>query len=292
MAGPFKKVTSSNPGIDHTDARYVYIPWTNGTVTVTPTIGKPAMFPNFTLNVVPVVNGTGVMTVPVGGNYSGRIFANTAIDNINDLSVYPAKFPIRWMAYRVYRVIASEALGSNERHFQYGDQGSSAGQTGGWVIRMNSATSSSGTIRCITAALHWPDPYGALADDLVSISTRDISIDNGAYTSVTGHFVMMAVDSSATVGNVLRLYVDDDAVVLDGEATLYPFPGKSTVTPINDGSSAGMTLMAQSTNQGTNSARAGSIWPFHFGEAQNVTHLNELIVKLKAAPFANPYSRA
>lgn len=269
--------------------KHVNLKWTGGTVDVV-SVGHPGPFPTMTLTAAASVTA-GVLNIPAGGNPSRRVFGNSAIDDIFRLDQFTRKNKIKFFCTRFYRDIAGEALGAaNERIFQYGDQGSSAGQTGGCVARMNFSTTSQGTIRCVTFALHWADPHGVAADDLICKSTRDLSVNNDGYTSATGHFILVAVEKDASAGNAaIHVYVDDDAVVTVTGTNGFPLPGISNVGPGNNASSNGLTLMAQSTNEGTSQLRKGSLWPMWVGEARGMNQLSQLITNLKADITISPY---
>lgn len=296
MTGPIE-YAKQPPAPTAGNAAWVNITWTDGTPNITSS-GDQSPFPTLeyldaTAIGVPTNQSVtaGVLSISNTGNRTTRVFGNAVIDRVMRLDQFSGGNTVKFFATRLYRGVT--AMTGNERIFQYGDQGSSASQTGGWVLRINSSNSATGKINCATAAVHWPDPYGTLAEDLVTFNaagTDVLNADNGAYTSATGHLICQAVIENYSGSNhACLLFIDDFTQQTDTDTNGFPLPGISTITPVNDAASAGFTLFAQSVNDGTAILKDTDVWPIWIGEARDLTQLNSILANLKTDITANPY---
>ena len=298
---PWKTPVPEHPGIDHTDAQYVRLDFNNGSVNISPS-GQPGGWPTLALQSAGVVSG-GILSIPAGtaGNRTTRIFGNAYIDELMDLSVLPsaAKYKCKFFATRIKRHMLTTALATNERLFQYGDQGSDAqNPNGGWVARINLSNQGVMVAKSLTMAIHMgfggTTKPGAQSDE----GYADPILSSRAYTDAeweAGISVMCAVD--CTVGGAIaaRLYMNGALYDTDTmPVTTWPIPGKSTNGPGNNATSNGMVLFNQSINQTATPTAAhlnhADVWPIWIGEARDAAHLAEIAAALYADPFGNPYS--
>lgn len=301
MAGPFKKVTSANPGIDHTDAAYTKMVWVNGAAAQSSS-GHPSPFTGVTLKAIPTVTSE-KLVVPVGGNASDRIYGNTVIDdrfNLYNLLSAP-KHKCKFVALKIVRRVTATAVTAAERIFQIGDQGSSAAdQFGGWVGRINFGASGLFLTKSVSMAIHVPyigetktgGQGTANHEDAIPITAV---LSDAAWNA--GICFMFAVDASVAIPTA-RIYVDgvlSVSTAIGGVQadTRYTLPRADNYeSPVNDAASGGLTFFAQSTNQGAAPLKDSDVWPMWIGEARDTAHLLELAGLLYANPLANPYARA
>lgn len=290
--------TQKNPGINHTDARYVNITFTNGSTTVT-TNGHPEKFPDLTLQTAATVSG-GTLIIPVGGNRTTRVYLNQYIDNLMRLDLLPSatKYKCKFFATKIQRHLNTTDNTNNERLFQYGDQGTggAGGTTGGWVARINNGTSApDGALQFAMHTEYNPliTKPGAQGD---AIHPDPIALTPIAYSNAqweAGLSIVCAVDMTVPRQVTSSIYIDGSLVATDTKViTSWAIPGISTNGPGNNSTSNGFVLFNQSVNQDSSLLLDSTVWPIWFGEAQNAAQLASIASKLYADPFANPYSRS
>lgn len=299
----FGTPTPQHPGVNHIDAKYVNLTFTNGSTTVSSN-GHPVVFPDLSLQTSPTVTG-GVLSIPsgTGGNRSTRIFANSIIDEMMRLDTLPSapKYKCKFFATRIKRYMLTTALATNERIFQYGDQGSDASNPdGGWVARINLNSSGVMNAKAMVMAIHVaytnktkPGVQGDedYADPIVSTPTYS----DAAWEA--GMDFLFAVDCTVAGQISASIYVDGILIDTDTVAlTSWNIPSKSVNGPGNNATSNGLVLFNQSINQVATPTAAhlchADVWPIWIGEARNQAHLLELAQSLHSNPLGNPYAKA
>lgn len=304
----FKTIAPRTPGVSHTDAKYINISFNDGLYTATP-FGHPNGWPSITFDggYVSTTNisiAGGIATVSPEGNRSIRISLNAAIDELMRLdTVSASKYKVKYFATKIVRDTEATPLTSNERIFQYGDQGTLAGETGGWVARIN--TTNPGPLGSMHFSMHTahnplvpkpnvvqgsaahPDPIGATP----------------AYTNqewLDGLSLVFAMDITDPVLPVCRVYVNGIEVVYyigsynTKLITSWAIPGISTQTGGNDDTSKGFVLFNQSINKynepnQASHLKSAQVWPIWIGEALNNAHVARIAAKLHIDPFTSPY---
>lgn len=289
--------------VDHLSAKYARLDFTNGSVNITPS-GHPGGMPTLALQTAGVVSG-GVLSIPAGtgGNRTTRIFGNAVVDELMRLDTLPAaeRYKCKFFATKIKRYMLTTALATNERLFQYGDQGSDAqNPDGGWVARISLNNQGVMVAKSLTMAIHMAfggtTKPGAQSDE----GYADPILSSRAYTDAeweAGISVMCAVDCTVSGQISARLYMDGALYDTDTmPVTTWPIPGKSVNGPGNDATSNGLVLFNQSINQVATPTAAhlnhADVWPIWIGEARDSAHLAEIAAALYANPFGNPYSRS
>ena len=305
-------------GLYGATSRRVQIRWTNGTKEIFYQGCSGIQFPQMSLKTAnAVVDSRGVLSVPVGGNPSDRVFNQPAIDSL--LSLADADFTpghnIKFRAVRIWRdstlenPTTGEALVTNvhERVDQHNASGVAtplSANTGGMVWRINGSTvTNQGNIGCLVPALHWSYGVKAASSEDMSIgyssgydpsypgpSTRRMDATNGLYNSTNGHFALFAAQRNYSGANAaIHLYTDDDARITYPDTHNYPLPGRATNFPTTDSESGGFALLAQSTNTAAGPLKKSYVWPPWYGEAVDIGHLESIIANLKADWNRDPY---
>lgn len=298
---PFADPTPSHPGIDHLSAKYARLDFTNGSVNISPS-GNPGGWPVMALQTAAVVSG-GVLSIPAGtgGNRTTRIFGNAVIDELMRLDTLPSaeRYKCKFFATRIKRYLNTTDNTTNERIFQYGDQGSdgNAQRDGGWVMRINNGSfDADGSI---SAAIHMDyldtDKIGAQGDaqhaDPIAVSP---AYNNATWEAALS--IAFGVDCTVPGSITSHLFVGGALAASSTRAiTKWPVPGKSTNGPGNAASSNGMVLFNQSIDQYNTPTGAhlchADVWPIWIGEARDQAHLAAIAAALHADPFTNPYRR-
>jgi hypothetical protein len=300
MTNPFKYSVIETPAVNHTDARYVKLSYANGSTVVTPS-GFPGGWPALALQTNGVVANE-ILSIPSGGNRTTRVFADSAIDELMRLdNMAGAKYKCKFVAMRVRRYVLTTALNTtNERLFQYGDQGSTPGSQldGGWVARINAGNLGAPFVQnSISVAIHLaynPDANKATTGTQTSEGYCDPIAITSAYTDgqmEAGLSILACADITDPDNPVARIYID--GVLADSDAmpvTSWPLPGKSTNGPGSASASNGFCLFNQSVNDTSgNPLKSADVTPVWIGEAFDTAHLARLAAAHHADPLANPY---
>lgn len=239
--------------------------------------------------------GPSTFTLGSNGNRMNKVFGHQAVDSLFRLDDLPTQDAYK-IKYWAIRMRLDSLPATTQRGGQYGDQGSAtqAGvfQRGGWVWRINGATSPAPfTPYCVSFTIHTPyhptlgkpgiqsDPnfVDPLATDTVPLAAGQI-VD-----------FVFAVDASRADGKFYAMIIRDGALAVE-DVTLdpinFPLPGISDVT-ING--SSGLRLFAQSDATGQAVLKNATIWDVWVGEARDTAHVMQIAARLHADPSSNPY---
>lgn len=285
--------TSSSPNPATTG--YVHFPLTEGSGVILGSEGVPSRFPDLTVNGTTTQLWTtpGKLTLHASGNYTTRVYGNVVIDSMMRLDDLTGEMKCKYFATRIVRRVGTTPVSANERIFQYGDQGSSAGQQGGWVARINAGATAPFISKSISFAVHTPDlagspkPGGQTDPDFPDPIATTTVIADAAWEA--GISVLFAVDNSVTPYAV-RIYVDGALVASDAQSRLtWPLPGISSNGPGTGESSNGFVLFAQSTNLGSAPLKDATVSDVWIGRARDTAHLSTIAQALHANINSSPY---
>lgn len=276
---------------------YTKFAFTEGSgVTITPAGNLDPAWPTFTLNgtTTGVWANVGDLTIHSAGNRTTRIFGNAAIDDMMRLDDLTGEFKVKFFAVHIKRNTGTTPVSAAERIFQYGDQGSSStNPDGGWVARINFGGVAPFLTRSVSFAIHTPwrgvTKPGSQSDD----SFPDPLFTTPVYSDAewqAGISFLFAVDNSVTPYRA-SVYANGVLVGHDAQPDLnYVLPGISTNGPGNDSTSNGLTLFAQSTNQGTAPLKDAILSPIYIGRTKSAAHVAEIAARLHANRYrGNPY---
>ena len=262
----------------------------------------PSKFPPIilkTLNGQPpqLWQSTGKLTISATGNPSERIYGDPVIDNMMRLDsledgtngIYKAIF----FATKIKRNLSNTPLNnSSERIFQYGDQGSSPGQDGGWVARINysKVPSIAFPSKSISFAIHTPD-IGVTKEGGQSVENfPDPIATTRPYADAeweAGLSILFAVDNSITPYAV-KIFINGDLVEMDEQYDLrWPLPGISNNGTGTATSSNGMVFFAQSTDEGKAPLKDADLDYIWIGRAIDSNHLVDIArnLHLEISPY-------
>ena len=287
--------TAPSPPAATTSPDYVHFPFTEGASTLLGSVGSPSAYPNLSINgtTTQLWSVPGKLTLHVAGNYTTRVYGNTAIDTMMRLDDLSGAFKCKFFATRVVRHVTATPVSTNERIFQYGDQGSAAGLVGGWVARINAGSTEPFLTKSISFAIHTPDLPGTLKPGGQSdpnfpdpIATTLVLSDAQWQAGIS---ILVAVDNSVAP-YAARIYIDGVLAVSDAQSNLtWPLPGISNNGPGTDADSNGLVLFAQSTNQGTSPLKNAEVSDIWIGRARDTAHLNAIAQALHLNIKSSPY---
>ena len=280
-------------------AGYVRFPFTEGAGDYIACDGNTSLFPTLHLGgqTTSVWSVADHLSIAVGGNPTDRVFGNAAIDGMMRLDNLTGYYRCKFAAFKLWRFVNTTAIstGVNERLFQYGDQGSSSSAPdGGWVARINSASSGVFLKGSISLAIHTPDngtvKPGTQDDDTFPDPIYTTRVFSNSELEA-GISLLFGVDNSVSPYRAI-VYVNGVLEGFDAQPDLaWVLPGISDNGPGNDGTSNGLVLFAQSTNQGVQPLKSARVSPVFFGQAADTAHLAEIAARLHADPYrASPYA--
>lgn len=283
MSGPVDKADIRKPAVSSTEdsAPYVNLTWTNASTVVT--ASGNTSWPNMALQSNASVTSS-ILDVPAGSNYVTNVFGNSDIDGMMDLSSLTGTYKCWFYATKIYRDVIITPMTTNERLFQYGDQGSNAGGVGGIVARINNPA------KTVTFTAHTPYVTGETGAQ--NLHDPQATTTTTMDSNVAGTSIFMVIDNSVSPWQA-RIYIDGVLQVSD-ECPAHPTDGSRTLPGISTAqadNSQGMSIMSQSDGS-TNPLKDSSLYPIWIGKATNTAHAAALAVAHHADPLTNPYPRA
>lgn len=287
--------SAPNPASATTNPDYVHFPFGEGAGTILGSVGSPSAYPNLSINgtTTQLWSVPGKLTLHAAGNYTTRVYGNTVIDSMMRLDDLSGAFKCKFFATRVVRHVTATPVSTNERIFQYGDQGSAAGLEGGWVARINFGSSAPFLTKSISFSIHTPDlpgtpkPGGQSDTNFPDpIATTPVISDAQWEAGIS---ILVAVDNSVSA-YAARIYIDGALAVSDAQSNpAWPLPGISNNGPGTDADSNGFVLFAQSTNQGTSPLKNAEVSDIWIGRARDTAHLNAIARALHLNIKNSPY---